>query len=163
MTIRYTNSFSEVLTFQIYTYTRSPFLIGVVAVILALDASNIWESLSEEASDSVSPLAIAITEAIVSLLVMIFILAALAVFAARDKRSRAEHVITLTDSALIEETSFRRAEYPWHGLVRLKHIMGNLFLYTAPSEAVIIPRRAFASDAEWYAFQAFCVDRTGKA
>jgi hypothetical protein len=162
MTIQYANSFSEVLKFQIHSFMRSPVLIGAIAVIVALDALNIWESLTEETSDLVSPLAVAISEAIASLFGVIAMLAALAIFAARDKRAQAERTITLTDNALIEETSFRWTEYRWNGLVRLNHVTGNLFLYTAPGEAIIVPRRVFAHDAEWDAFHAFCVERIGR-
>jgi hypothetical protein len=169
MTIRYTNTFSEVLGFHFSAVMRSRVVWGAVAVTIGLDAQEIWSSLSEEESEPVEPWVsvVAGTAGLAAMFAVIFVSLALfaIVVAWRDKRSLAEHAITLTDRSLITETPFSRTEWWWRGVVRLKRVGSNLFLYAAPSEveALIIPRRAFAGDAEWDAFQSFCAERIGRA
>lgn len=169
MTIRYTNSFSEVLMFYLQMLIRSPFVWGLFTLLTAVDAPEMWEAIWEEESDSVEvePWVKVVVGALMILgsFVMMFatMFVILIVSVGMDRRTRLERVVTLTDSALIEEMPFRRTEYQWHGMVRLRRTKSHLFLYNASTDAAILPRRAFENEQQWDAFNEFCTKKIGRA
>lgn len=169
MTIRYKNSFSEVLMFYLHMFIRSPFVWGLFTLLTAVDAPEMWEAIWEEESDSVEVEpwvkvvvgALMIVGSFLMMFAMMFIILIASV--GMDRRSRLERVVTLTDSALIEEIPFRRTEYQWQGMVRLRQTKSHLFIYNASTDAAIIPRRAFESDAQWEGFHEFCTEKIKRA
>lgn len=167
MTIRYRNSFSEVLMFYIHTLVRSPLVWAIFAIITVVDAPEMWESISEKESDPVEPWvnvvigALMIAGSFVMTFTMMFVILIASI--GMDKKSRLERVVTLTDDALIEEMPLSRNEYKWLGLVGLRRSKSTLILYIGHSESAIIPRRAFENDEQWDAFHKFCEQKLQRA
>jgi hypothetical protein len=165
MTVRYTNSFTEVLMFHINTYMRWPLIWAVLAMLAALDIYDTWDILSEESSEAVDPWEFAITAfaSIILTLGMMLGLLALGIYGGKDAWSKVAHTVTLTDTDIIEETPYKRTDYRWHGIVRLARTKKHLSIWSSQSEGTVIPRRAFENEDTWNAFHEFCMKKTGRA
>jgi YcxB-like protein len=70
----------------------------------------------------------------------------------RDAPAHRQHTITLTETAVVEESPVNRTESSWAGVVKVARNRRLIFIYIASNLAHVIPKRAFASEAEAASF-----------
>jgi hypothetical protein len=54
-----------------------------------------------------------------------------------------KHKVVLTDIGLVESTAVNESSRTWAGIDRIEQDSNYIFIYVAPLQAIIIPRRAF--------------------
>lgn len=64
-----------------------------------------------------------------------------------------EHVFTLTEEGLVEETAFNRSVHTWQSLDRVVQLFGYVLVRIAGNQWHVFPKRAFANGAEQQAFK----------
>ncbi|HEX6624157.1 MAG TPA: YcxB family protein [Pyrinomonadaceae bacterium] len=69
-----------------------------------------------------------------------------------DKGQLGVHRIALTETGLVERTAVGESRVTWAGVDRVEQNEEYVFIYTAPSAAHIIPKRAFGSPREAESF-----------
>lgn len=74
------------------------------------------------------------------------------VLSRKDKCVLTTHTITLTDTALCEETPYNRSEFYWHSVEKVFERGGFLMIYISKNFAFIIPKEAFALSEDKIAF-----------
>jgi len=70
-----------------------------------------------------------------------------------------EHTITLTDEALIEETSVNRGVHNWTGIKRMRFSKSYIIINITDAMAHVIPKRAFENTDEEKRFGAFIKEK----
>jgi len=161
MTIRYENTFRDIMAFCFYHYPRSPLVIGVYGIGFVLVSLSIVRALPSDAS----PVAKVITFLVMELIAFLFIAGffavtvALSMVSRRNKTLLTGHTITLTDGSLMEETEYNKTDHKWSGVQKLARTRRHVFIYVAQYSAHVVPRRAFRDDAEWNLFYEFCRQR----
>jgi len=163
MTIRYTNTFRDVMAFCFYHYPRSPFIIGSYGFAFVIISLAIFQAMPNDATNVVK----AITFFIMEFLAFAFIAGIFALtiilgmVSRRNKTLLTEHVITLEDGSFIEETTYNKTDHKWAGVQKLACTRGYIFIYVAQHAAHVVPRRAFRDHKEWDSFYDFCRQRVG--
>lgn len=161
MTIRYTNTFRDIMAFCFYHYPRSPLVIGVYGIGFILVTLVIVQALPSD----VSPVAKVITFFIMELIAFILIAGffaltvVLSMVSRRNKTLLTEHTITLADGSFVEETAYNKTDHKWSGVQKLARTRRHMFIYVAQYAAHVVPRRAFRDDTEWDSFYDFCRQR----
>jgi hypothetical protein len=71
-----------------------------------------------------------------------------------EKGRLGRHKIVLSDDGLIETTAVGESRTAWTGIDRIEQDADYIFIYTAPVQAHVIPKRAFAGSKsdEFYEF-----------
>ena len=78
-----------------------------------------------------------------------------------DRGQLGRHRLVLGEDALSESTAVGESRTTWAGVDRVEQSLDYIFIYTAPSAAHVIPKRAFADPAQAEAF--YQMGRTRKA
>jgi hypothetical protein len=81
----------------------------------------------------------------------------------RNKPLLCERTITLREDAFVTESEYGRSETRWTIVQKLARTRRHILVYVAQASALVIPRRAFASSAQWDAFYGYCRQRTSGA
>ena len=106
MTVRYTNTFRDIMAFCFYHYPRSPLVIGTYGIGFILVTHSIVQELPSDASPVAKMITFLVMELIAFALIAGFF--ALTVFLSmvsrRNKALLTEHTITLADDSFVEET-----------------------------------------------------------
>ena len=154
MTVRYRNTFGDILWYSAFTYSRAPvvlsFLAGfaVLAFFIAFRAAPHSDPLFTRVLASgvgaiIFTLGIIVSMAVVTVLSLV----------SRSNRTiLTDHTITICDDGLIEETAFNRTEQKWNGITQIGRTRRHVFAYVSQYAAHVIPRRAFESREDWDAF-----------
>ena len=161
--IRYKNTFTDMLWFSAYTYSRSPVILIAFGGPAILVFYSSFTSMPASTGVGIRILA-AITACVMILSVLLAAVALLVVLSLISKANRTiltQHSITLTELALIEETEFNRTEQKWTGVPRLGRTRRHIFVYVSQNAAHVIPRRAFADANAWNAFYEELRSRVG--
>jgi hypothetical protein len=161
MTVRYTNTFRDILAFCFYHYPRSPVVLGTYGLGFLLISAVIFQSLPSDIPPAAKALSFLVLETLAfGFVAAIFTLTVVASMVSRRNKSiLTEHVITLTESALCEETAYNKSETRWAGISHVARTRRYMFVYLAQYQAHVIPRRAFESDADWNSFFKTCSER----
>jgi hypothetical protein len=158
MIIRYQNKFRDFLAFHTYHFTRSPFAIGFLVVILLVTFVATWSNFKKEDNLYIN-IAILIITAIIILgfsLAFYFIIVVLSFISPKNKTMFTSTTLTLWEDSFLEETAYNRNEYKWPTVQRLARTSGHIFIYLAQHVAMVIPRKAFLDDNDWNSFYEFC-------
>jgi hypothetical protein len=149
-------SLADLLWLQSYTYRRSPLIVGFSLLFTLYVVYRIYSAGSPASSPLVRWAATLVVSAIVIgvWLVLVGIFIVVAMVSRANRTLLTEHVVTLTDAGLIEETSFQRTEQKWAGIVRLARTRRHIFAYVSQYAAHVIPRRAFSDAGAWDQFYA---------
>jgi fatty acid desaturase len=162
---RYTTTRGDVLRFYGYHYSRSPGFVVFQIVILAMLATSSYRALPADAPamTRVVVFAMLFLAAVAFLFLLFFGSTAVQILMTKDKTLFVEHTVTLREDGFTEQTTFNTTEHTWAAVQRLRRSRRHIFIYIGAHLAHIVPRRAFAADAEWDAFYAFCRERTQTA
>ncbi len=150
------------LAFGLYHYPRSPIILGTYAVVVCFiswDAARSFPADMSGFAQAIVMLFVAATGSLIytGVLAMVFVLGMLS---RRNQTFLTEHAITVGAAFFVEETPYNRTEYNWLAVQKLARTKRYLFIYISQNAAHVIPRRAFASDADWQAFYAVCQQAT---
>ena len=74
-----------------------------------------------------------------------------------------KHRVVLTDTGVVESTAVNESSSTWAGIDRIEQNSDYIFIYIAPLQAIIIPKRAFKDVAEAEAFYELSKARTAAA
>ena len=169
MTIRYQNTFRDIMAFCFYHSLRLPFFIGVSVVGFALLSLMVFHTVFQVRPENYD----AVTKVIVFAIVEIMVLSCLAALFAlsvvltnvssKNKTVFTERTIMLGEDSFTEETPYKKTEQKWAIVQKLARTKSYIFIYVAQHEVHIVPRRAFRDDAEWDAIYEYCRQRTRAA
>ncbi len=162
MSIRYENTFADIMAFCFYHYSRSPFVLAANGIFLALFLIVVVMVLPPEVSLLAKVFTVLVAAVILFLLLagLLAISIVLSMISRRNKTLLTEHTITLNEDLYIEETAYNRTEHKWAGVQKLARTKTHLFIYVAQYMAHVVPRRAFRDSAEWDSFYDFCRTKT---
>ena len=79
--------------------------------------------------------------------------------AGRNKGLLGPHVVELTEEGVVERTALRELKVKWEAVERLASSDQHLFIWTSGFNALVVPRRAFASEDALKAFAAHAAMR----
>jgi hypothetical protein len=162
MTIRYQNTFRDVMAFCFYHYPRSPVVIGSYGVGFALISLVLFQALPKDEDVVTKIVLFVIIELIAcTFLAGVFALSVvLSMVSRKNKTMLTEHTITLAEQSFTEETAYNKTEQKWSIVQKLARTRSYVFIYVAQYMAHVVPRRAFREDSEWDAFYEYCRQRT---
>jgi hypothetical protein len=165
MTIRYKNTFRDIMAFCFYHYPRSPVVIGSNCVAFAIISLIVFQALPKNGDVVTMVITFAVMELIAfSLLAGMFALSVvLSMVSRRNKTLITEHTIVLGGESFTEESPYNKTEQKWTSVQKLARTKSYIFIYVAQYMAHVVPRRAFRDDAEWDAFYEYCRHRTRAA
>ena len=165
MTIRYENTFRDMMAFCFYHYPRTPMVIGVYGVGFALVSLALIQALPGNASLVVKITTFLIMDLIAFLVIAGFcaVLVVLSMVSRRNKTLLTDHTITLEDGSFVEETAYNNTDHKWTGVQKLARTRRHIFIYVSQHAAHVIPRRAFRDDTEWDSFYEYCRQKIPKA
>ena len=161
MTVRYQNTFRDVMAFCFYHYLRSPVVLGFYGVGFALVSLPLLLEIPKDQGTAARIAMFLTMEAFVfAILAPVFALSiVLSMISRRNKTLLTEHIITLGQDAIMTETPYVKSEQKWAIVQKLARTRRYIFIYVAQYSAHVIPRRAFRDDPEWDAFYEFCKQR----
>ena len=165
MTIRYTNTFRDIMAFCFYHYPRSPLVIGVYGIGFILVTPLIVQALPSNESPIVKGITFLIMEIIAFVVIAGFfaVTVVLSMVSRRNKTLLTEHTITIADGSFAEETAYNKTDHKWAGVQKLARTRRYLFIYVAQHAGHVVPRRAFRDNTEWDSFYEFCRQRVDAA
>lgn len=78
-----------------------------------------------------------------------------------EKGQLGKHRMKLDDTGVLEATAVGEQRTSWAGINRVEQSQDYFYIYTTPSAAFVIPRRAFADARDAEAFYQFASSRRG--
>ena len=162
MTIRYQNTFRDMMAFCFYHYPRSPLVVGAFGVCFLLISLTIYQALPKEANPLVKSIAFLTMEALCfGFFAALFVgTTVLSMVSRRNKTFLTEHTIVLGQEGFTSETPYSRSESKWLVVQKLARTSNHIFIYVSQHAAHVVPRRAFQSASDWDSFYQFCRQRT---
>jgi hypothetical protein len=162
MTIRYRNTFGDIMAFCFYHYPRSPLVIGTIVVGMGVLSFVFIQAIPSEFTTMAKIITFLVLEALAFLLFagLIAISVVLSMISSKNKTVLTDHTLTLNEESFFEETVYNRTEQKWNSVQKLARTRRHILIYIAQYLAHVVPRRAFQDDAEWNAFYQFCIERT---
>jgi hypothetical protein len=162
MTIRYQNTFRDIMAFCFYHYPRSPVVIGLYGIGFTIISFIVFQALPKDGDAMMKIIAFVIMELIAfSFLAAVLALSVvLSMVSRKNKTVLTEHTITLGEKSFMEETPYNKTEQKWAIVQKLARTRSYIFIYVAQYMAHVVPRRAFRDDMEWDAFYQYCRQRT---
>lgn len=164
MTVRYTNTFRDIMAFCFHQYSRSPLILGAYVCFSLYVGIDLAVSMPGGLSVHKAVTILIADLGLLGLLTGLYAVSIVtSMISRRNKTLLTEHVLTLSDECLVEETVYNKTELKWPGVQKLTRTRGHIFIYVAQHAAHAVPRRAFRDDSEWDAFYGFCQRQTEKA
>lgn len=146
MEIRYKNTFSDLIKFNLYHHPR---ILSLQAITIFFLVVFLWETYRYWQKTDSPILALIISWLIVSIFwaflvgIMMFVGIMLTNLPKLNKSFLTEHTLIVSDSGLVDETSFNRTEQKWSGVIKVSQNRHYIFIYTAQHAAHVVPKRAF--------------------
>jgi len=164
MTIRYQNTFRDLLSFCFHHYPCSPIMLGFFGIWFIFLSFAIIQQLPEEAGLAVKVLVFIVLQCILFAAISGFfaVVIVLSVVSRRNKTFLTEHAYTLEENGFTSETPYAKSEQKCAIVQKLARTKNYIFICVAQHAAHVIPRRACRDDAEWEAFYAYCRQKTGR-
>jgi hypothetical protein len=165
MTIRYQNTFIDMMAFNFYHFLHSPVAIGMYAVSFVLISLTFVRAIPTD----LSPVAHVVTFIVMQFTTFFFVTIFFVVFSVlgmisrRNKTILTEHRITVGEASFVEETAYNKTDQKWASVQKLVRTKRYIFIYIMQHGAHVIPRRAFRDHSEWNSFYEFCRLRVGQA
>ncbi|MBL8092317.1 MAG: YcxB family protein [Anaerolineales bacterium] len=94
--------------------------------------------------------------------ILFLILTAFSAFSAKNKTIVSEQSMTFNDNMFISSSEYGRSEIYWKIVQRVVVLGSFCFLFVSQMGAIIIPKRAFASNQEWKEFINLCRSKLQK-
>jgi hypothetical protein len=73
----------------------------------------------------------------------------------KNKTIMTEHSIELYEDHFVSEDQYGRSELKWDIVQKLRRTGSFIIIYVSKNSAMMIPRKAFSSDADWHSFYRF--------
>jgi hypothetical protein len=73
----------------------------------------------------------------------------------KNKTIMTEHSIELYEDHFVSESQYGRSELKWDIVQKLRRTGSFIIIYVSKGSALMIPRKAFSSDADWHSFYHF--------
>lgn len=165
MTVRYRNTFGDIMAFCFYHYSRSPLVIGTIVAGMGVLSFVFIQAIPAEFMTIEKVITFLVLEALAFLLFagLIAISIVLSMISSKNRTVLTDHTLTLNETNFVEETVYNRTEQKWNSVQKLAKTRRHILIYIAQYLAHVVPRRAFQDDAEWNAFYQFCIERTKDA
>jgi hypothetical protein len=162
LSVRYENTFRDLMAFCAYHYLRSPVVLGFNGLTFLMLSWVVYSALPKEEPILFQLFAFGVMEFII--LCVLTVLAASSVFLSmlsrKNKTTLTEHTITLGEASFLEETAYNKTENRWIGVQKLVRTRKYILIYVSQHAAHIVPRRAFRDEIECDAFYEYCRERT---
>ena len=151
MKTTYRNTFTDLLAFQWDHTSRSVRFQIIILFFVVFTSLTILRAIPHETSLLVKIITLVIMEAgfLVIFLLVLGLLTSLAMISKMNRTFLTDHTISIAADGLTEETIFNRSEYKWAGIQKILRTKRHLYVYVSQHGAHVIPRRAFASPADW--------------
>jgi hypothetical protein len=169
MTVSYRNTFCDRLAFASYHMPRNPLiLLAAVGCFLFMTFGAVVPAVRELPADKpafIKVLAFIFIELLLALFIVVLlgVITLLALISRRNKPQFCQKTITLGGEAFVGESQYGRSETRWTMVQKLARTRRYIFIYLGQENAIVIPRRAFASVTEWDTFYGICGQRTKAA
>lgn len=164
MQIHYRHTFRDIMTWNFYYLFHSPILYGVFIVILGIgikpniNAISRYTDLSQF-SKIIFFIVLELVPVILSIIIMV-VMMLLFMIGKGNKNVYADHTLTLSDEHIESESEVGKAELSWKAIQKIVRTKAYIYMFVSPHNAVSVPRRVFASNAEWDQFWAICQANT---
>jgi hypothetical protein len=137
MTIRYQNTFRDILAFCFYHYPRSPAVFVSYGIGYAMFSFVIFQALPKDASITAQVLVFLMMEAVAfGILVAVFgFFTVIGMISSRNKTLLTERTITLGEDGFISETPLSRSENKWSIVQKLARTRSYIYIYVAQHSA----------------------------
>lgn len=144
--VRYRNTRGDMVLFQINRIFRS----AINRIVFAIMGGIILLQHAEGFAYAPGQAAMRMLVQFGIIVVAVVVVTAFAVFAGisgpKNRAVLTEHVITLTDSGVVEQTEFNRSETYWRAIAGVERTSSYVHLFTTQLSAYIIPAAAFGSE-----------------
>ena len=161
MKVSYRNKLLDIIIFNIVHLSRSPFMLGFLAIILIVIGWSNWQLAAESAAEYSQPVKIVVFAilqllciAVLGLLMLVTLI--LSHISKMNKTLLADTTLILDSDYITSETQYARAELKWDAVQKLVRTRSHVFMYLMQHGAIVIPRRAFNSDDSWEQFWLAC-------
>jgi hypothetical protein len=161
MKVTYRNAFRDRLAFAAYALPRKPlFVLIVVGTFLLFTFESVIPAVRSSRSHGpvVTAIAFVILELVLALLLAAVYTAVIviAMVSRMNKPLRCERTVTIGNEGFVTESEYGRSETRWSLVQKLGRTRRHIFLYLSGDSAVMVPRRAFDSTADWDTFYEIC-------
>lgn len=160
--ITYTTGAQDLAAFVWYHNARSPMMIGMM---LALTFLMTWNEGRDRLAEGLDPVSVGTFLLVASVYFSVLFLAGFAVslltmVSRRNRMIGTESTLVLDEDVFSAGNAFGRSEMRWNIVLRIRRSRRHLFIYLSDTSALVVPRRAFADDAEWSRFDDFLRAKT---
>ena len=162
MQVTYTNRFLDFVRFNAYHLPRMTSMQIVVGVLVLMHAWSFGPSLAKMKESVPMKAAVYATTLLLFfavLLVAQFLFILLSYRPSRNKAFLTEHILTASDDGVVEDTAYGSSSSTWAGITKVGQNRGYIFVYVQENMAHVIPKRAFASEADASRFYDFVQSR----
>lgn len=161
MTIRYQNTFRDILAFCFYHYPRSPVVVISYGITFAMFSFVIFQSLPKDVSVIAKVIVFLMMEVIAfAILVAVFaFFTVIGMISSRNKTLLTARTVTLDEDGFVSETPDSRSEMKWSIVQKLARTRSYIYIYVAQHSAHVVTRHAFQDAREWDSFYKFCQHR----
>ena len=134
MTVRYQTRFPDFLAFHVYHFTRSPFTIGFLLVILLASSVLVWSNSKEEDNLYFKIAVLIITEILILgfMLGFYFVIVVVSFISPKNKAMFAKTTLSLGEDSFVDESPYNRNEYKWPSVQKLAPYLGPHFSLPGP-------------------------------
>jgi hypothetical protein len=153
--VRFKTTLSHLAYFSWYHTIRTPALIIVIYLLACIGA---YHSLPPDVPIMVDIIVFVILSTIMfsALIVLAFPLAFVTTqISGKNKTMMTEHSIELYEDHFVSEDQYGRSELRWDIVQKLRRTRSFIIIYISKNSAMMIPRKAFSSDADWHSFYRF--------
>lgn len=164
MEVRYTNTFRDLIGFNLYHLPRTGVMQIVFIAAIVLHAWSFGPSvrkLDDSLPMKVSVFLTSLLLVLGALVVIQFLLVLLTYLPSKNKGLLTEHVVRISDDGIVEETAFGTTTSTWSAVPKVGQTRRRIFLYTQQHAAHIIPKRAFPTPDAATQFVEFAQARIG--
>jgi hypothetical protein len=167
LTITYRNGFRDRLAFAAYHLPRNPVLLMInIGIFLFFTFAFVLPAaLSLPSGHLVAKIITFVLVELLLAVVLILFLASitlLTMISRRNKPLSCQRTLTVSDEAFVTESEYGRSEARWSIVQKLTRTRSHVFIYVSQENAVLVPRRAFESAAQWEAFYEICRQKTNR-
>ena len=161
--VRYRNTRGDVVLYQINRVFGSAInrvMFAVVAVIFLVQEAR---DLAYDPRVGLLHLAVRFALLVGGVVVLTAFAVAVGTNPRKNRSVLTEHVITLTDSGVLEETEFNRSETYWRAVAGVERTSSYVHLFPTQLSAYVIPAAAFGSEQALATFVATARQRIREA
>jgi hypothetical protein len=153
--VTFKTTLSHLAYFSWYHTIRSPAFIILIYLLACVGA---YQSLPPDVPVVVNIIVFVILSIIMfsALIVLTFPLGfAVTQISGKNKTIMTEHSIELYEDHFVSEDQYGRSELKWDIVQKLRRTRSFIIIYVSKNSAMMIPRKAFSSDADWHSFYRF--------